>query len=130
MSQRNEGDNMLKSADILNTEITRYLLSKNRRLDEDYISTLEDYKLDILEYMRDIPPYQFASRSDGLTKDEVIFELKKTLKKIELILGDRAEGKIKRRSIKRKGSVKGKRKGSRIVGKRLKKGKRSIKRKV
>lgn len=80
------GDNMLVGAEILNNQIRKYI--KSRNVDKN---VLEEYKLDIEEYLRDIPPFHFAPREDDLTKEQVLIELKVNLYKIDMLLDPKKE---------------------------------------
>lgn len=80
------GDNMLVGAERLNREIQNYMTSKN--IDKN---VLEEFKLDIEEYLRDIPPFNFAPREDDLTKEQVLIELKVNLYQIEMLLESNKE---------------------------------------
>ncbi len=80
------GDNMLVGAERLNSQIRKYMESKN--IDKN---VLEEYKLDIEEYLRDIPPFDFEPREDDLTKDQVLIDLKVNLYQIEMMLEQNKE---------------------------------------
>lgn len=80
------GDNMLVGAERLTREIEKYIKSKN--IDKN---VLEEFKLDIEEYLRDIPPFNFAPREDDLTKEQVLIELKVNLYEIEMLLDPKKE---------------------------------------
>ena len=93
------GDNMLIGATNLNRDISGYL---------DYIgsnaepSVLAEYKLDIEEYLTDIPPYDFAPRTDGLVKEAVLMDLNNNLQRINELLQVERGGKRRRRRNKSK----------------------------
>lgn len=90
-----DGDNMLIGANRLNEDIKRYLKSNNV-----YKHDLEEFKLDIEEYLRDIPPFEFKEREDDLTKDYVLDELRENLNQIEAKLQTMQGGRRKRRGTK------------------------------
>jgi vacuolar-type H+-ATPase subunit I/STV1 len=83
------GENMLYGANKLNIDIKNFInfitaRRENRHPDDKH--TLQEYILDIDEYIRDITAYNFAPRTDRLTKEGVLVDLSNTKKNINDLL--------------------------------------------
>jgi len=106
-----DGENMLCGANILNNKIKSYLNRiEEEGLFHDTRKTLIEYKLDIQEYLGEINNYTFAPRTDRLTKEGILEDLRINLKRIETQLsnmpihrngGKRKTGKRKTRKGKK-----------------------------
>lgn len=114
------GDNMLIGANNLNNEIKQYLETGRDA------SVLEDYKLDLEEYLNDIPPYNFSPRSDNLTKEGILTDLNENLRRInQLSVTERGgKRKAKRNKKTRSKKMRSKKMRSRRVKKSLRKSRR------
>ena len=76
-----DGDNMLIGANRLNIDAKNYMNSGiNVRRD------LEEFKLDIEDYLIAIPNYEFGPRTDNLTKEGVLIDLHTNLDRINKLL--------------------------------------------
>jgi hypothetical protein len=109
------GDNMLIGANNLNNEIKQYLETGRDA------SVLEDYKLDLEEYLNDIPPYNFSPRSDNLTKEGILTDLNENLRRINQLSLTERGGK---RKAKRNKKTRSKKMRSRRVKKSLRRNRR------
>jgi hypothetical protein len=87
------GENMLVGANNLNNFVKHYLDS--RRFDP---VALEEYKLDLEEYIRDIKDYNFAPRTDNLTKEGILIDLNENLKRITEYMEETFGGRRKRKT--------------------------------
>jgi hypothetical protein len=100
------GENMLIGANNLNNEIRQYLdsISSDANVREDTLHTLEEYILDIDEYITDISAYEFAPRSDDLTKEGILADLNANLQQINQTISNMQQtaGKKRQRKNKRK----------------------------
>lgn len=88
MPQNYSGENMLIGANNLNRDIKRFIQNNYGRYGSpaEDIEVLEDYKLDIEEYLRDIEAYNFAPRTDRLTKEGILIDLRTNLQKINELI--------------------------------------------
>jgi hypothetical protein len=91
------GDNMLIGANNLNNDIKSYINSVNATKDD-----LENYILDIDEYLRDIPPFNFRPRTDGLTKENILINLVETKNQINTRLETMQGGRRKKRNTQKR----------------------------
>lgn len=112
------GENMLIGANNLNRDIKRFIQNNYGRYGSpaEDMEVLEDYKLDIEEYLRDIEAYNFAPRTDRLTKEGILIDLRTNLQKINELIEEinqrltsggrkrkmKSRRRIKRRTIKRR----------------------------
>ncbi len=98
------GENMLIGANNLNNEIKQYIysVSSGDNIREDTLHTLEEYILDIDEYIRDITDYDFAPRSDGLTKEGILIDLNENVQQINQTISNMQQTAGKRRQRKNK----------------------------
>jgi hypothetical protein len=114
-------DNMLIGANNLNNQIKAYLNRNSIPDDNQY--NLEEFKLDIEEYLRDIPPYNFRPRTDGLTKEGIIGDLEYNLSRINEELS-----RIGRRNTGGKSSIRKVKKTRKVKRNRKVKKTRQVKR--
>jgi hypothetical protein len=98
------GENMLIGANNLNNEVKQYLdsVSSGANISEDTMNILTEYRMDIEEYIPDITDYEFAPRSDGLTKEGILIDLNENLQQINQTLSNMQQTAGKRRQRKNK----------------------------
>ena len=95
------GDDMLIHANNLCIEIKNFIsMGQNDSFDDE---VLRDYLVIIDEYIRDITSYDFAPRTDRLTKEGILIDLENTKTRINGLL---SSGGRRRKSIRRKTSRK------------------------
>ena len=71
------GENMLVGANSLYIRAKNFveLYERNPSIPPDVLFTLREYLNDINRYIRDISAYNFAPRSDNLTKEGILIDL-------------------------------------------------------
>jgi len=101
-------EQMLVGANKLNNKVKSYLSASGEYSLEDVRADLGEFKLDLEEYIADITAYNFIMpRSDGLTKEGVLNDLRINLNEVNNKLANRRGGrKRKYKSMKNKKRVK------------------------
>jgi len=101
-------EQMLVGANKLNNKVKSYLSASGEYSLEDVRADLGEFKLDLEEYIADITPYNFIMpRSDGLTREGVLNDLRINLNEVNNKLANRRGGrKRKYKSMKNKKRLK------------------------
>ena len=101
------GENMLVGANLLYIKIKNFINEhEGNQSDSGFVRyMLVEYLKDIDEYITDISAYEFAPRSDNLTKEGILIDLENTKVRINGLLA--TIGGRRRKSIRRKTSRKG-----------------------
>jgi hypothetical protein len=100
------GENMLVGANLLYIKIKNFINEhQGDQSNSGFVRyMLVEYLKDIDEYIRDITAYNFAPRTDRLTKEGILIDLENTKTRINGLL---SSGGRRRKSIRRKTSRKG-----------------------
>lgn len=97
-----QGEGMLVGANELCIEIKEFIESDQHN--SLYRGFLQDYLVEVEDYIRDIEAYDFAPRTDRLTKEGILIDLENTKTRINGLLSN---GGRRRKSSRRKTSRKG-----------------------
>jgi hypothetical protein len=129
------GENMLIGANRLNKDIKRFIENTYGTYDmyEDDLDVLQEFDNDIDKYLHDISPYNFAPRTDRLTKEGILVDLRENSQLIAQLIDETNQrivnsfntqrgGKKKKSKIRKIGSRKMKR------TRKIRKGRRTNKR--
>lgn len=92
-----QGEGMLVGANELCIEIKEFI--EGNQHNSLYRGFLQDYLVEVEDYIRDIKAYDFAPRTDRLTKEGILIDLENTKTRINALLSN---GGRRRKSIRRK----------------------------